>query len=96
MVLVKPAGIPHCAKIVRYAWEIFYVSLSVQDFHRLHFEIVIYAAASIPKEVRAYPERGSGPVERGLRLDLLMGLSHKIDQMQYQIPPLLRFPAFPK
>ena len=27
---------------------------------------------------------------------LLMGLSHNIDQMQYQIPPSLRFPAFPK
>ena len=51
--------------------------MSVQDFHRLHFEIVTPAAASIPKEVRAYPERGLGPVsqahlERGLRLDLLI------------------------
>ena len=75
MVLIKPAGIPHCAKISRCAWENSDVSLSVQDFHRLHFEIVTSAAASIPKEVRADPERGSGPVsqahlERGLRLDL--------------------------
>ena len=63
-------------KIVRYAWENSDVSLSIQDFHRLHFEIVTSAAASIPKEVRAYPERGSGPVsqthlEGGLRLDLV-------------------------
>ena len=63
-------------KIVRCAWENSDVSLSVQDFHRLHFQIVTSAAASIPKEVRAYPERGSGPVsqahlERGLRLDLI-------------------------
>ena len=66
-------------KIVRCAWENSDVSLSVQDFHRLHFEIVTSAAASISKEVRAYPERGSGPVsqahlERGLRLDLLIKL----------------------
>ena len=64
-------------KIVRYAWENSDVSLSVHDFHRLHFEIVTSAAASIPKEVRAYPERGSGPVsqahlERRLRLDLVI------------------------
>ena len=77
MVLIKPAGIPHCAKIVRSAWENSDVSLSVQDFQRLHFEIVTSAAASIPKEDRAYPERGSGPVsqahlERGFRLDLVM------------------------
>ena len=77
MVLIKPAGIPHCAKIVRCAWENSEVSLSVQDFHRLHFEIVTSAAASIPKEVRAYPEGGSGPVsqallERGLCLDLFI------------------------
>ena len=49
-------------KIVRYAWENSDVSLSVQDFQRLQFEIVTSAASSIPKEVRAYPERGSGPV----------------------------------
>ena len=65
-------------KIVKYAWENSDVSSSVQDFHRLHFEIVTSAAASTPKEVRAYPQRGSGPVnqahlERGLRLDLLIG-----------------------
>ena len=76
MVFNKPAGIPHCAKIVRYAWENFDVSLSVQDFHIWHFEIVTSAAASILKEVSAYPEWGSGPgsqahLERGLRLDLL-------------------------
>ena len=63
-------------KIVKYAWENSDVSSSVQDFHRLPFEIVTSAAASTPKEVRAYPQRGSGPVsqahlERGLRLDLL-------------------------
>ena len=63
-------------KIVKCAWENSDVSSSVQDFHRLHFEIVTSAAASTPKEVRAYPQRGSGPVsqahlERGLRLDLL-------------------------
>ena len=68
-------------KIVRYAWENSDVSLSVQDFQRLHFEIVTSAAASIPKEVRAYPERGSEPVsqahlERGLRLDLII-MEHK-------------------
>ena len=77
MVLIKPAGIPHCAKIVRCVWENSDVSLSVQDFHRLHFEIVTSVATSIPKEVRAYPERGSGPVsqahlERGLRLGLVI------------------------
>ena len=64
-------------KIVRCAWENSDVSSSVQDFHRWHFEIVTSAAASIPKEVRAYPQRGSGPVsqahlERGLRLDLVI------------------------
>ena len=64
-------------KIVKCAWENSDVSSSVQDFYRLHFEIVTSAAASTPKEVRAYPQRGSGPVsqahlERGLRLDLLM------------------------
>ena len=53
------------------------VSSSVKDFYRLHFEIVTSAAASIPKEVHAYPEQGSGPVsqahfERGLRLDLVI------------------------
>ena len=63
-------------KIVRCAWEKSDVSSSVQDFHRLHLKIATSAAASIPKEVRAYPERGSGPVseahlERGLCLDLL-------------------------
>ena len=63
-------------KIVKCAWENSDVSSSVQDFHRLHFEIVTSAAASTPKEVRAYPQRGSGPVsqahlERGLRLDLI-------------------------
>ena len=63
-------------KIVRYAWENSDVSLSVQDFQRLQFEIVTSAASPIRKEVRAYPERGSGPVsqahlERGLRLDLI-------------------------
>ena len=62
-------------KIVKCAWENSDVSSSVQDFYRLHFEIVTSAAASTPKEVRAYPQRGSGPVsqahlERGLRLDL--------------------------
>ena len=66
-------------KIVRCAWENSDVSSSVQDFHRLHFEIVTSAAASIPKEVRAYPQRGSGPfsqvhLERGLRLDLVTSL----------------------
>ena len=84
MVLIKPAGIPHCAKIVRCAWENSDVSLSVQDFHRLHFEIVTSAATSIPKEVRAYPERGSGPVsqahlERGLRLGLVIrAIGHQL------------------
>ena len=63
-------------KIVKCAWENSDVSSSVQDFHRLHFEIVTSAAASTPKEVRAYPQRGSRPVsqahlERGLRLDLV-------------------------
>ena len=63
-------------KIVKCAWENSDVSTSVQDVHRLHFEIVTSAAASTPKEVRAYPQRGSGPVsqahlERGLRLDLV-------------------------
>ena len=63
-------------KIVKCAWENSDVSSSVQDFHRLHFEIVTSAAASTPKEVRAYPQRGSGPVsqahlERGLSLDLV-------------------------
>ena len=63
-------------KIVKCAWKNSDVSSSVQDFHRLHFEIVTSAAASTPKEVRAYPQRGSGPViqahlERGLRLDLV-------------------------
>ena len=62
-------------KIVKCAWENSDVSSSVQDFHRLHFEIVTSAAASTPKEVGAYPQRGSGPVsqahlERRLRLDL--------------------------
>ena len=77
MVLIKPEGIPHCAKIVRCAWDNSDVSLSVQDFHRLHFEIVTSAATLMPKEVRAYLERGSGPVsqahlERGLRLGLVI------------------------
>ena len=62
------------------------VNLSVQDFHRLHFEIVTSAAASIPKEVRTYPERGSGPVsqahlERGLRLDLLIYRTRTLPQL---------------
>ena len=66
-------------KIVKCAWENSDVSSSVQDFHRLHFEIVTSAAASTPKEVRAYLQRGSGPVsqahlERGLRLDLFIYL----------------------
>ena len=77
MVLIKPANIPHCAKNSQKCVGNSDVSSSVQDFHRLHFEIVTYAAASTPKEVRAYPQRGSGPVsqahlERGLRLDLLI------------------------
>ena len=64
-------------KIVKCAWENSDVSSSVQDFHRLHFKIVTSAAASTPKEVRAYLQRGSGPVsqahlERGLRLDLVI------------------------
>ena len=69
-------------KIFKCAWENSDVSSSVQDFHRLHFEIVTSAAASTPKEVRAYPQRGSGPVsqahlERRLRLDLVsLCLSH--------------------
>ena len=76
MVLIKPASIPHCAKNSQMCLGNSDVGSSVQDFHRLHFEIVTSAAASIPKEVRAYPERGSGPVsqahlEQGLRLDLL-------------------------
>ena len=59
-------------KLVRCAWE----NSDVQDFHRLHFEIITSAAASIPKEVRAYLERGSRPasqahLERGFRLDLV-------------------------
>ena len=63
-------------KIVKCAWENSDVSSSVQDFHRLHFKIVTSAVASTPKEVRAYLQRGSGPVsqahlERGLRLDLI-------------------------
>ena len=64
MVFSKQASIPHCAKIVKCARENSDVSSSVQDFNRLHFEIVTSAAASIPKEVRAYPERGSGPVSQ--------------------------------
>ena len=76
MVLIKPANIPHCVKNSQKCVGNSDVSSSVQDFHRLHFEIVTYAAASTPKEVRAYPQRGSGPVsqahlERGLRLDLV-------------------------
>ena len=64
-------------KIVKCSWENSDVSYSVQDFHRLHFEIVTTAAASTPKEVHAYPQRGSGPVnqahlERGLRLYLMI------------------------
>ena len=47
------------------------------DWLRLGNEIVTSAATSIPKKVRAYPERGSGPVgqahlERGLRLGLVI------------------------
>ena len=66
-------------KIVKCAWENSDVSSSVQDFHRLHFKSVTAAAASTPKEVRAYPQRGSGPVsqvhlERGLRLDLVTSM----------------------
>ena len=73
--------------MVSYAWENSDVSLSVQDFQRLHFEIVTSAAASIPKEVRAYPERGSGPVsqahlERGLRLDLITMTLHNYSSWQ--------------
>ena len=65
-------------KIVKCAWENSDVSSSVQDFHRLYFKIVTSVAASTPKEVRASPQRGSGPVsqkhlERGLRLDLFIG-----------------------
>ena len=70
-------------KIVKCAWENSDVRSSVQDFHRLHFEIVTSAAASTPKEVRAYPQRGSGPVsqahlERGLRLDLVNKRANKM------------------
>ena len=77
-------------KIVRCAWENSDVRLSVQDFHRLHFEIVTSAAASIPKEVRAYPERGWGPVsqahlERGLRLDLVTSV--------WSLPPVSKSAA---
>ena len=80
MVLIKPANIPHCAKNSQKCVGNSDVSSSVQDFHRLHFEIVTSAAASTPKEVRAYPQRGSGPVsqahlERGLRLDLITSRS---------------------
>ena len=76
MVLIKPAGIPHFAKNSEMCVGKLYVRSSVQNFHRLHFEIVTSAAASTPKEVRAYPQRGSEPVsqahlERGLRLDLV-------------------------
>ena len=73
MVLINQQISHTVLKRVRFAWENSDVSLSVQDFHRLHFEIVTSAAASIPNEVRV---RGSGPVsqaylERGLRLDLV-------------------------
>ena len=73
-------------KIVKCAWENSDVNSSVQDFQRLHFEIVTSAAASTPKEVRAYPQRGSGPVsqahlERGLRLDLLNPRALKISML---------------
>ena len=73
-------------KIVKCAWENSDVSSSVQDFHRLHVEIVTSAAASTPKEVRAYPQRGSGPVsqahlEWGLRLDLLNVARSLIDAL---------------
>ena len=42
----KPANTPHCAEIVKCAWENSDVSLSVQDVCRLHLEIVTSAAAS--------------------------------------------------
>ena len=57
-------------QIVKCGWENSDVSSSVQDFHRLHFEIVTSAAASTPKEGRAYPEPWPGPV-----FCLLLGVS---------------------
>ena len=73
MDLIKPANIQHCAKNSQMC--VGKLLCQFEDFHRLHFEIVTSAAASTPKEVRAYPQRGSGPdsqahLERGLRLDL--------------------------
>ena len=74
MALIKPASIPHYAKI-KFTWENSYISSCVKDIRRLHFEIETSAAASIPMEVGAFPERRSWPVsqkylERELRLDL--------------------------
>ena len=84
-------------KIVKCAWENSDVSSSVQDFHRWHFEIVTSAAVSTPKEVRAYPQRGSGPVsqahlERGLRLDLVINKSLLIIKYYqvYKVLPIKR------
>ena len=79
MVLSKPASTPHCAKIVKRAWETSDVTSDSQDFHWSHFEIVTSATASIPVEVRAYPERRLWPIsqayiERRLRLDLFTRL----------------------
>ena len=49
----------------------------VQDLHRSHYEIVTSAAASIPMDVLAYPERRSWPfspayLEQGSHIDLII------------------------
>ena len=59
-------------------------------------KIVTAAAASTPKEVRAYPQRGSGPVsqahlERGLRLDLVTSMIFWWKCVHFMRCPLVSF-----